>query len=309
MTLNSTDSTHHIAAFYHFVDLPNYKDLQPILQTECRALEISGMILLAKEGINGTISGTQKNLEKILEFLQTTFGKFDYKLAETDKQPFLRLKVRLKQEIIRMNLPDLNPAEVSGERVTAENWNDLISQDDVIVIDTRNEYEIAIGQFKDAVNPNCHKFSDFPEYVEKNRDALKGKKIAMYCTGGIRCEKASSYMLQEGFDEVYQLHGGILKYLETVPKQQSLWEGDCFVFDRRVAVGHGLEVGDYSYCGGCRGAVSREDLEHPHYEQGITCPRCYHDLTEDKRQRFAERQKQMQLAAKRGRIHLGSKPT
>lgn len=308
MTLSSTDLSYHIAAFYQFIDLPDYHKLQPILHEQCEAHDICGMILLASEGVNGTISGSKENLLSILKFLETKFGVFDYKLSKADKKPFLRLKVRLKKEIIRMGLPDLQPAKLCGKHVEAEDWNELISDDNTIVVDTRNDYEIAIGRFQDAVNPQCRKFSDFPAYVESNRDSLRGKKIAMYCTGGIRCEKASAYMLQAGFDEVYQLKGGILKYLENMPAQQSLWQGECFVFDRRVSVGHGLQVGDYGFCAGCRGAVSVADKLHPHYEQGITCPRCYHDLTEDKRRRFTERQKQMQLASKQGLSHLGSKP-
>ncbi len=220
--------------------------------------------------------------------------------------PFYRMKVRLKKEIVTLGVPNIDPNEKVGIRVAPEDWNALISDPDVVLIDTRNGYEYDIGTFRGAIDPATDTFREFPEYVSKNLDPAKHKKVAMFCTGGIRCEKATSFMLEQGFEEVYHLQGGILKYLEKIPAEKSLWEGECFVFDQRVAVGHGLALGEYDQCHACRYPVSPQDKASPKYQEGISCPHCFDSLTEDKRVSAAERQKQVELALKRGTAHIGS---
>jgi len=301
------------AALYKFVELPNYAALQPSIHAACEAHHIKGTLLLAREGINGTIAGSPDDIHAILHFLRTdpTFeGKFadlEHKESYADEHPFYRMKVKLKKEIVTMGVPSVNPNNTVGTYVKPEDWNALISDPDVILLDTRNDYEVHIGTFKGAIDPKTTTFREFPEYVAQNLDKTKHKKVAMFCTGGIRCEKASSYMLEQGFDEVYHLQGGILKYLETVPEEQSLWQGECFVFDQRVAVKHGLEVGEYDQCYACRMPLSPEELKSPHYTAGISCPHCYSSLTEEKKKSLTERQKQVILAKKRGQTHIGEK--
>ena len=302
-----------IAALYKFVSLPNYADLQVPIHAACDTHNIKGTLLLAAEGINGTIAGLPDDIKAVLHFLRTD-ALFEGKLAALDhkesyayKHPFYRMKVKLKKEIVTMGVPSVNPDNTVGTYVKPDDWNALIADPDVIVLDTRNDYEVHIGTFKGAINPKTTTFREFPEYVAQNLDKTKHKKIAMFCTGGIRCEKASSYMLEQGFEKVYHLQGGILKYLETVPEETSLWQGECFVFDQRVAVKHGLEVGDFDQCYACRMPLSPDELKSPQYTAGISCPHCYDSLTEDKKKSLTERQKQVILAKKRGQAHIGEK--
>ncbi|MTJ51273.1 rhodanese-related sulfurtransferase [Anabaena sp. UHCC 0253] len=286
-----------VAALYKFVSLPDYKELQAPLLSFCQSQGIKGTILLASEGINGTIAGSRQEIDGVLAFLRTDsrFADLEHKESYTEIPPFERLKVRLKPEIVTLGLPEVNPNEKVGTYVTPEEWNDLISNPEVTVIDTRNDYEVTIGTFKGAKNPQTETFRDFPQYVEQHLDSHKHKKVAMFCTGGIRCEKASSYLLSQGFEEVYHLKGGILKYLEEVPQENSLWEGECFVFDERVAVRHGLEMGSYELCFCCGHPISEDDKSLPKYEEGISCPHCFDSLTEEKRVRQQEKWKQFQL--------------
>jgi len=295
-----------VAALYKFVSLPDYRDLQAGILQECIDHEVKGTLLLAEEGINGTIAGTREAIDSILNGLRSDerFNDLEVKESLTDSMPFYRTKVRLKKEIVTLGQEGIDPNKLVGTYVKANEWNSLISRDDVTLIDVRNDYEIEIGTFKGAVDPDTKTFRDYPEYVSENLDPLKQKKVAMFCTGGIRCEKASAYMLQQGFEEVYHLKGGILKYLEEVDQSESYWEGDCFVFDNRVAVNHDLEVAGYDQCHACRRPITDIDKQSEHYEKGISCPKCVNEYTEVQRQRFAERQKQIQLAKQRGEQHI-----
>jgi len=266
-------------------------------------------LLLAHEGINGTIAGKPEDIRAILAYLRQDprLADLEHKESWADSHPFYRMKVKLKKEIVTMGVPEVDPNLVVGTYVKPEDWNAIISDPDVIVLDTRNDYEVHIGTFKGAVDPKTTTFREFPKYVAENLDKTKHKKVAMFCTGGIRCEKASSYMKQQGFEEVYHLQGGILKYLETVPKEQSLWEGDCFVFDQRVAVKHGLEVGDHDQCYACRMPLTKEEMQSEQYEAGISCPYCFDKLSAEKKESLRERQKQVKLARMRGQSHIGDK--
>ena len=302
---------HLTAALYKFVSLPNYVTLRANIHAACEAHYIKGTILLANEGINGTIAGLPENIHKVLHFLRTdpqfngAFADLEHKESFADEHPFYRMKVKLKKEIVTLGVPGISPTKKVGTYVKPEDWNALISDPSVILIDTRNDYEVDIGTFKGATNPKTTTFREFPEYVAKNLDKTKHKKVAMFCTGGIRCEKASSYMMDRGFDEVYHLQGGILKYLETVPEAESLWQGECFVFDQRVAVKHGLDVGEYDQCYACRHPLSPAELRSAQYTPGISCPYCYNSLSEEKKQSLTERQKQVILAKQRGESHIG----
>ncbi|OYZ05380.1 MAG: hypothetical protein B7Y32_03610, partial [Methylophilales bacterium 16-45-7] len=253
------------AALYKFVSLPNYQALQAPILAMCNQHQIKGTLLLATEGINGTIAGAPEHIQAVLAALRQypEFSDLEHKESYADTHPFYRMKVKLKKEIVTMGVPNIDPNQVVGTYVKPEDWNALISDPDVILLDTRNDYEVSIGTFHGAVDPKTTTFRQFPEYVAQNLDKNKHKKVAMFCTGCIRCEKASSFMKQQGFEEVYHLQGGILKYLETVPKELSMWEGECFVFDQRVAVKHGLEVGDYDQCYACRMPLSPEELKSP----------------------------------------------
>jgi len=296
-----------VAALYKFVTLSDYKNLKPVFLEKLQAHELRGTLLLANEGINGTISGSQIELLSFLSWLQEDcrFADLEYKLSFHDQQPFHRIKVKLKKEIVTMGVEGIDPNQTVGTYVDSSQWNELISDPDTLLIDTRNEYEINIGTFKNAVNPKTETFREFPDYVKQNLNPDKHKKIAMFCTGGIRCEKASAYMKEQGFDEVFHLKGGVLKYLETVDQNESLWDGECFVFDDRVAVNHDLEKGSYDQCHACRHPITDEDKLSLKYIQGVSCPRCYDNLTAQQKSRFAEREKQMQLAKTRGDTHIG----
>lgn len=308
-------STFLTAAFYKFVDLPDYVDLQAPLLAFCEAQNVKGTILLAREGINSTIAGPAAGVHAVLAYLRSDHRLADliHKEASADSPPFYRMKVRLKREIVTMGVPEVNPGLMAGTYVKPEQWNALIADPDVVVIDTRNDYEVSIGTFAGAVNPHIKRFADLPEWIRQNGElhAKSGKKpkVAMFCTGGIRCEKSTALMRTEGFDEVYHLEGGILKYLETMPEQESLWQGECFVFDERVSVGHGLIPGRHELCRSCREPVSEQDRTSPLYELGVSCPKCHDRKTEAQKQGARERQRQVELAARRGQAHIGAKLT
>ncbi len=285
-----------VAAFYRFVELTDLPKLQAALKDACAENDICGTILIAPEGVNGTIAGVGEKLDNIIAVLDahTRITSGELKYSTSTGKPFLRMKVRMKKEIITMAAPEANPTIKVGKYVEAEDWNALIADPDVTLIDTRNDYETAVGIFKGAINPDIQKFTDFKDFVAQKMDPAKQKKVAMFCTGGIRCEKASAYMLAHGFEEVYHLKGGILKYLETVPADQSQWDGECFVFDRRVAVGHGLAEGNHDICYGCRFPLKPGDKETSQYEEGVSCPRCHADLTPHKIDALRMRHSQFQ---------------
>lgn len=289
-----------IYTFYKFVTLDDFESLQPSLLSLCQSLDIKGSILLAQEGINGTVAGLQENMDALMDALRQDprFADLEYKTSTSDFQPFQRMKVRLKQEIVRLGVASVDPNKQVGTYVDPQHWNDLITQDDVILIDTRNAYETRIGTFQGAIDPETETFREFPEYVKKHLDKTKHKKVAMFCTGGIRCEKASSFMLEEGFEEVYHLKGGILKYLEHIEQDDSLWEGECFVFDDRVSVVHGLSKGQYAMCFGCGEPILETDKADPKYEAGVTCPRCFDERSELQKSKSRMRWQQMQQAKK-----------
>ena len=297
--------TYTVAALYKFVSLPDYVALQPWLKAMGEHLGIRGTLLLAEGGINGTVAGSQSAIDALLDYLKADprLSDLDVKFSHATEQPFLRFKVRLKREIVTMGIEGTDPNAIVGRYVTADKWNDVITDPNTIVIDTRNDYEISVGTFEGAIDPNTQNFREFPDWVEKNKDQLEGKRIAMFCTGGIRCEKASSYMLSQGFPEVLHLKGGILKYLETQPEENSLWRGDCFVFDQRVAVGHGLSETDWSQCFACRSPLSPDDLRANTYVKGVSCPHCFDPDADTTR--FAERQRQIELAKQRNDVHIG----
>ena len=297
-----------VAALYHFSTLDHYKNMQPVILKKCKAFGIKGTLLLALEGINGTIAGTREGIDGILAYLRSypELASFEHKESFSDSMPFYRMKVRLKKEIVTLGVEGVDPTKIAGEYVTPEEWNDLLSDPDVVVLDTRNTYEYDIGTFKGALNPMTETFREFPKYVRENLDPKKNKRIAMFCTGGIRCEKASSFMRLEGFEKVYHLKGGILKYLEEVSPQKSMWNGECFVFDHRTAVGHGLEISSLETCFGCRHPITKEDKMSEHFEEGVSCIHCTHKLTEEQRAAFRQRQKQIHLAKARGQQHIGA---
>ena len=303
--------TYLTAAMYHFVSLPHYKKLRELLLNFCVAKGIKGTILLADEGINGTVAGAEKSIHELLDYLKTdplfegNFKSLAHKESWSDKHPFYRMKVKLKKEIVTLGVPGVSPTKIVGTYVKPQDWNAIISDPEVVLIDTRNDYEYAIGSFKNAINPKTNTFREFPEYVKTHFDPKKHKKVAMFCTGGIRCEKASSYMMSEGFDEVYHLEGGILKYLEEVAPEKSLWQGECFVFDQRVAIKHGLQVGEFDQCYACRYPLSQDDIKSEKYTPGISCPYCYNTHTPEKLKSLTERQRQVILAKSRGLNHIG----
>lgn len=283
-----------VAALYRFVTLTDLPAVQAELQAIATENDICGTILIAPEGVNGTIAGQGEKMDRMIDALDRLTGirEGELKYSWSTGKPFLRMKVRIKKEIITMAAPEADPNIKVGTYVEAEDWNALIADPDITLIDTRNDYETKIGIFEGAIDPDIEKFTDFKDFVANNLDPKKNKKIAMFCTGGIRCEKASSYMMAHGFDEVYHLKGGILKYLETIPADESKWKGECFVFDRRVAVGHGLEEGNHDICYGCREPLTQEDLQSAVFEKGVSCPHCHADLNEDKKRMLRHRHKQ-----------------
>tara|TARA_B100001758_G_scaffold243077_1_gene252313 strand:+ start:1403 stop:2401 length:999 start_codon:yes stop_codon:yes gene_type:complete len=299
-----------VATFYLFADLPDYEKKQLLIKEFCEDQSVFGTIILAPEGINGTISGERKNIDAALDFLRKDkrLAKLPTRLSFTNRKTFHRMRVILRSEIVTLGDPSVNPNEAVGQYVEPEDWNRLIEDPDVTLIDTRNDYEFKVGTFEGAIDPGTETFGEWPDYVKKNLNPEKHTKIAMFCTGGIRCEKASAHLLKQGFKDVFHLRGGILNYLEKIPKTESNWKGDCFVFDHRVAVKHGLEQGDYEICFGCRWPISKSDLNSPKYEPGVSCPKCADELTEDRRARLKERHKQVILAKKRNSEHIGIKP-
>jgi UPF0176 protein len=296
-----------VAALYKFVTLDDYHELREPLLQHCIDAGIKGSLLLAHEGINGTIAGSREGIDSVLAYLKrdARFADLDHKESFDSAQPFLRMKVKLKKEIVTMGVDGIDPNNVVGTYVEPRDWNALIGDPEVLVIDTRNDYEVELGTFENALNPNLKTFREFPDYTRRF-DPAKHKKVAMFCTGGIRCEKASAFMLHEGFEEVYHLKGGILKYLEDVPAEQSLWRGECFVFDNRVAVDHALQKGNYDLCHACGWGVTAEDKRSPLYEDGVSCPRCCDSLTDEQKMRFRERRKQIELSEARGEKHMGA---
>ncbi len=299
-----------VAALYKFVVLDDYHAMRERLLDVCIAAGTKGTLLLAHEGINGTIAGSREGVDKVLQYLKsdTRLADLEHRESRDDHMPFYRMKVKVKREIVTMGVDAIDPNEMVGSYVRPDDWNALISDPEVVLIDTRNDYEVGIGSFAGAVDPQTTTFREFPAYVRDNYHPAKHKKVAMFCTGGIRCEKASAFMLKEGFEEVYHLQGGILKYLETVPEQESLWQGECFVFDNRVAVNHKLEKGQYDQCYGCRHPITERDKLSEHYLRGVCCPGCYDTLSTDQRVRFGERQKQIELAQSRNETHIGAPP-
>ena len=295
-----------IAALYHFTRLQDPAAIQGPLLALCEAEKISGSLLLAHEGINGTIAGPRTGIDSVVAHIRALPGcdDLEWKESTAASQPFRRLKVRLKKEIVTMGQPEVDPVAKVGHYVDPADWNDLIQSPDVAVIDTRNDYEVAIGTFNSAIDPKTESFRDFPAWWEENKHRFHNKRIAMFCTGGIRCEKSTNYLLGQGVKDVYHLKGGILKYLEEVAPEESTWQGECFVFDGRVSVGHGLKEGPHLLCHACRRPVLPEDTKRPEYEQGVACHLCAHETTEAGKNRFRERQKQMALAEARGTTHI-----
>ena len=295
-------------ALYKFVTLPNYAALREPLLNAMSKNNVFGTLLLAQEGINGTVSSTREGVDALLKWLDQQPGleNIDTKESYHSEIPFYRTKVKLKNEIVTMGVEGIDPKQVVGTYVKPEDWNALISDPDVVLVDTRNDYEVEIGTFENAVDPKTKTFREFPAWAKDNLDPEKHKKVAMFCTGGIRCEKSTAYMKEQGFDQVYHLEGGILKYLEKVPKEQTLWSGECFVFDNRVAVDHDLKRGSYDQCHACRMPITEQEKDHLHYQEGLSCHHCYGTVDEEQKQRFAERQKQVALAKKRGEEHIGN---
>ena len=300
--------TYVVCALYKFVELKDFVELRQPLLDEMTDKQICGTLLLAREGINGTVAGSRENIDALLAWLNKDerLNPIETKQSYTEEKPFKRTKVKLKKEIVTMGVEDIDPNKSVGTYVQAKDWNELIQSPDVVLVDTRNEYEYEVGTFKDAVNPHTESFREFPDYVKENLDPKKHKRVAMFCTGGIRCEKSTAYMKQQGFEEVYHLKGGILQYLEDVPKEESLWQGECFVFDDRVTVNHDLEPGGYDQCHACRLPITEQDKASEQYVQGVSCPHCYDKTSAEQKERYAQRERQIQLAKTRGEQHLGN---
>ena len=302
-----------VAALYKFSEIDNPLEVQISLKKILKKLSIYGTILVGREGINGTIAAEdEKNLNKALVCLKTLkgFKDLDIKFSNSKKNPFIRLKIKLKQEIVTIGDKSIDPTKSVGEYVNPEDWNSLLEEENILLIDTRNDYEYSIGSFKDSINPKTQKFRDFPKWLKDQdftQEDKNSKKVAMFCTGGIRCEKASSLMKNEGFKKVYHLKGGILKYFESVSKEKSLWDGECFVFDDRVSVQHDLSVGDYDMCHGCRMPITETDKISQKYIRGVSCPNCHDQTTEEQKSRYMSRQKQVDLAKQRNQKHIGPK--
>ena len=302
-----------IVALYKFVDIKDPEFISEKIRNKLDELNIYGTILIGHEGINGTISsGIHQNLLNALKFIESIngFNNLDLKFSQSEKRPFVRLKVKLKKEIVTIGDTSINPNNLVGEYVDPHKWNKLITEDDTLIIDTRNEYECSIGTFKNSINPKTNTFREFPNWIKAQKfseEDKKEKKIAMFCTGGIRCEKASSLMKKEGFENVYHLKGGILKYFESVNEDDSLWSGECFVFDDRVSVDQNLKKGSYDMCHGCRMPITSEDKKTDKYIRGVACPSCFDKTTEEQKNRYMSRQKQVDLAKKRNQKHIGPK--
>lgn len=309
MTDNSRrNSPITVAALYRFTRLENFSELQKPLLDLSTELGVKGTLLLAREGINGTVAGTPEAIEALLAWLRSlpALSGLEVKYSHALEMPFHRMKVRLKKEIVTMGIADIDPLESVGTYVAAEDWNTLISDPNTVIVDTRNDYEVKLGTFRNAIDPDTKSFSEFPAWLEENRSRLEGRKVAMFCTGGIRCEKATAYAKSVGLEEIYHLKGGILKYLEEVAPDRSLWDGECFVFDERVAVGHGLALGDAVLCRACRMPLVVEEIADPAYVEGVSCPHCISTRSDADRLRYAERHRQVKLHEKRGaKPHIG----
>ncbi|MFD2248779.1 UPF0176 protein [Pseudochelatococcus lubricantis] len=307
-----------VMALYKFADLPDAAAIRPVLAAFCCARRIRGTLILAPEGINGTVAGTPDAIADLHRYLLAE-GPFDTRLAGAEikfsharEMPFLRMKVRLKPEIVTLRAPEANPARIVGTYVAPDQWNALIARNDVVVVDTRNDYEVGLGTFRRALDPGTRTFTEFKDFVARELDPARDRKVAMFCTGGIRCEKASAYLLAQGFEEVFHLKGGILAYLEQVPAERSRFDGECFVFDERVSVGHGLVEGEASLCRACRHPLTAMECADPAFVEGVSCPHCAGDAARErtlKQARVAERQRQVELARARGLAHLGDDAT
>ncbi|WP_185803756.1 rhodanese-related sulfurtransferase [Pontivivens nitratireducens] len=306
-----TFKANKIAALYRFARIEHPELLRDRLDDTLSKLNIRGILLVASEGINGTLAGSEAAIDAAIAHLRAIPGceGVQPKYSFSDVQPFRRLRVRLKQEIVTLGAGEVDPNAAVGRYVAPQDWNDLIADPDVVLIDTRNDYEVAVGSFEGALDPGTRSFGEFPEWWRRNAAQFEGKKVAMFCTGGIRCEKSTSWLIGQGVEEVYHLQGGILKYLEDMPEEQSTWQGECFVFDERVTVGHGLKPGPHVLCAGCRRPLAPDDLTRNGYERGVSCHHCIDERTPEDRARFRERQRQIDLAAARGEAHLtGQKP-
>lgn len=295
-----------VCALYHFTRFDNPPALREPLLELCLKEQITGTLLLAHEGINGTIAGSRNGIDAVIAHIKSLPGcdNFEWKESTASAKPFPRMKVKLKKEIVTLGQPNVDPTAHVGNYVNPEDWNELIQSPDVVTIDTRNDYEVGIGTFKGAIDPETETFRDFPKWWEENKDRFHNKRVAMFCTGGIRCEKSTNYLLSQGVEDVFHLKGGILKYLEEVPQEESTWEGECFVFDGRVSVGHGLKEGPHHLCHACRRPILPADLERPEFESGVSCHQCVDETSERDKERFRERQKQMVLARERGEQHI-----
>ena len=300
-----------VAALYRFARLEDFETLRSPLQQLMQQHQVRGTLLLAREGINGTIAGPREGVDAVLAWLRadSRLSELGSKESLADENPFYRSKVKLKKEIVTMGVEDIDPVDIVGTYVKPQDWNTLICDPEVLLVDTRNRYEVQIGSFHNAVDPQTTSFREFPAWVKENLDPDKHKKVAMFCTGGIRCEKSTAYLKQQGFNEVYHLEGGILKYLEEVPEAETLWEGECFVFDNRVTVNHRLEKGSYEQCHACRMPITDADMQSETYQKGVSCPHCFDQHNREQVQRFAERELQMQLARERGEMHIGEPMT
>ena len=299
-----------VAAFYSFIDLSDLLQLKSEFTEFLKKQDIRGTMLIASEGINGTLAGKESSINEFKNFLKSKnlYEAKNFKTSHCEYDPFPRLKIKLKDEIVTIGNKLVDPKKIVGEYIPPENWNQLIADEEVMVLDTRNTYEHSIGSFKNAIQPETTNFREFPAWLDRVQASGldKNKKVAMFCTGGIRCEKASSLMRSKGFENIYQLQGGILNYLEKINEEDSLWKGECFVFDDRVAINHKLKVGSYDMCHGCRMPITESDKNSEHYERGISCPNCFNMKTPDQKKRYAERQKQVDLAKLRNEKHIGA---
>ncbi|MDH3645716.1 MAG: rhodanese-related sulfurtransferase [Gammaproteobacteria bacterium] len=300
--------TNVVISFYQFVRLPDCEQLREPLLGCCRENDLRGTILLAPEGINGTLAGRRDGIENVLDFIRSDprLAELEYKESVSEEMPFHRMKVKTKKEIVTMGVADTDPARLVGTYLDAKAWNEILADPDVVVIDTRNEYEVSIGTFPNSVSPETKAFREFPDYARRKLADKKSQKIAMFCTGGIRCEKATSFLKANGFESVFHLHGGILRYLETVPEKENLWDGECFVFDDRVSVDKGLNKGRYDMCHACRRPINEADKASEHYVAGVSCPHCIDNYSPKQREAFAERERQVRIAESRGQQHIGA---
>ena len=305
--MNYPDKSVVVSTFYRFAKFPDFADFQESLRDFMLEHDVRGTLLLAAEGINGTLAGSRQGIDAVVARLREDerFAELETKESYVDENPFYRTKVKLKNEIVTMGEENIDPNLIVGTYVDPKDWNELISNPEVFLLDTRNRYEVAIGTFENAVNPNTNSFREFPNYVKKNLDPKKQKKVAMFCTGGIRCEKSTAFLKQHGFAEVYHLKGGVLKYLEEIPEADTKWRGECFVFDNRVTVKHKLEQGSYDQCHACRMPITGTDKQTEHYQKGVSCPHCYDKHTKDQVKRYAERERQVEFARARGETHIG----